>query len=194
MRVVFSRRMQTRTTMNSPSESSLLVGRIDGTLWVRVENRGSFKNSPDLRAVAESAIRRGLVRIVVDLAECPIMDSTFMGTLTSLHLAMEKLPAGGGSLIVLNANDRNLDLLQSLGLDQLFRVDKDGTELPELRREVDKEMLARAGVQSLDKSEHAAHVLEAHEALAGANAANRDRFRDVVTFLKSEVQGNGGKS
>ncbi|MFM7181502.1 MAG: STAS domain-containing protein [Verrucomicrobiales bacterium] len=180
--------------MNSSSESSLLVGRIDGTLWVRVESRGSFKNSPDLRAVAESGMRRGMQRIVVDLAACPIMDSTFMGTLTSLHLALEKLPDGGGNLIVLNANDRNLDLLQSLGLDNVFHVDKDGTELPELRREVDEEILARAIVQPLDKTEHAAHVLEAHEALAGANEANRDRFRDVVSFLRSEVQGDSAKS
>lgn len=178
--------------MNSPSESSLLVGRIEGTLWVRVESRGSFKNSPDLRAVAESAMRRGMKQIVVDLAECPIMDSTFMGTLTSLHHALEKQSGGGGSLIVLNANDRNLDLLQSLGLDHVFHVDKDGTELPELRRQVDEEILARAKIQPLDKTEHAAHVLEAHEALAGANEANRDRFRDVVSFLRTEVRGDSG--
>ena len=178
--------------MNSASESSLLVGRIHGALWVRVESRGSFKNSPDLQAVAESAVRQGITRIIVDLAECPIMDSTFMGTLTSLHRSVEKLPDGG--LIVLNANERNLDLLQSLGLDHFFQVDKDGSLLPELRREVDAEILARAKAESLDKSEHAAHVLEAHEALAGANEANRDRFRDVVSFLRSEVGGQGGQS
>ena len=175
--------------MNSPSESSLLVGRIDGTLWVRVESRGSFKNSPELKAVAESAMRRGLKQIVVDLAECPIMDSTFMGTLNSIQNALEKLP-GGGNLIVVNANDRNLDLLQSLGLDYVFHVDKDGSEFPELRRQVDEEILARAQIQPLDKAEHAAHVLEAHEALAGANQANRDRFRDVVSFLRSEIRGD----
>ena len=178
--------------MNSPSESSLLVGRIDGTLWVRVESRGSFKNSPELKAVAESAMRRGMRQVVVDLAECPIMDSTFMGTLTSLHLALEKLPGGDGKLVVLNANDRNLDLLQSLGLDHLFHVDKDGTEFSDLRREVDEEILARAKIQPLDKTEHAAHVLEAHEALARTNAANRDRFRDVVSFLRSEVGAGSG--
>lgn len=179
--------------MNSGPESSLLVGRIDGTLWVRVESRGSFKNSPDLKAVAESGIRQGLRRIVIDLADCPIMDSTFMGTLTSLHLALERLPGGDAGLTVLNANERNLDLLQSLGLDQLFRVDREGTELSDLRREVDEELLARAKVPSLDKSEHAAHVLAAHEALANANEANRARFRDVVSFLQSEVRGEGGK-
>jgi anti-anti-sigma factor len=178
--------------MNSPSESSLLVGRIGDALWVRVESRGSFKNSPDLKAVAESAIRRGIKQIVVDLAECPIMDSTFMGTLTSLHLALEKMPGGGGRLMVLNANERNLDLLQSLGLDHVFHVDKDGTDLPELRRLVDEEILARAKFQPLDKTEHAALVLEAHEALAGANPANRDRFRDVVSFLRSEVGTGSG--
>lgn len=180
--------------MNSGPESSLLVGRMDGTLWIRVESRGSFKNSPDLKAVAESGIRQGLRRIVIDLANCPIMDSTFMGTLTSLHLTLERLRDGEGGLTVLNANERNLDLLQSLGLDQLFCVDKDGTALPELRREVDEEILARARVQSLDKSEHAAHVLAAHEALANANEANRARFRDVVSFLQSEVRGESSES
>ena len=178
--------------MNPSPESSLLVGQIEGVLWVRVEGRGSFQNSPGLKAVATHASARGQNRLVVDLQDCPLMDSTFMGTLTGLALSLRGKP--DGELLVLNANPRNQDLLENLGLDQIFTVDKDGSALPDLRRAVDDEMLARTRRSPLDKAEHAAHVLEAHEALAGANPANRDRFRDVVTFLKTEVEGGQPKS
>lgn len=178
--------------MNPPPESSLLVGQIGDVLWVRVEGRGSFQNSPDLKAIVYHGGARGLSRLVVDLEDCPLMDSTFMGTLTALSLGLRDKP--GGEMMVLNANQRNLELLENLGLDQIFTVDKDGSALPDLRRAVSEELLARARRSTLDKAEHAAHVLEAHEALAGANPANRDRFRDVVSFLKSEVEGTRSDS
>lgn len=174
--------------MPSAQESNLLVGEIGDIVWVRVEGRGSFHNSPELKAVAAHAAQRGIKRLVVDLKNSPLMDSTFMGTLTGLSLNNKAAPVNG--LIVVNANERNIQLLENLGLDQIFEVDKDGSALAEIRLEVDEELLARSARAPLDKIAHAAHVLEAHQALAEANPANRERFRDVVTFLKSEVEAN----
>lgn len=176
--------------MPPPPEPSLLVGELEDLVWIRVEGRGSFHNSPDLKAVAAHATSRGKSRLVVDLLNSPIMDSTFMGTLTGLALNLRDM--AGGGLLVINANERNIQLLENLGLDQIFEVDKEGQALAELRRSVDAEFLGRSPASVLDKAEHAAHVLEAHEALAEANPANRERFRDVVSFLKSEVEGGQG--
>lgn len=176
--------------MSASPESSLLVGEIGDVLWVRVEGRGSFQNSPDLKAVATRAAEVAKHQLVIDLRDCPLMDSTFMGTLTSIALGTRGKPAG--RMLVINPNERNLALLENLGLDQIFEVDKSGDALPDLRLAVDSEMLARAQRTTLDKAQHAQHVLQAHEALAGANSANCDRFRDVVTFLKSGAKGNNG--
>jgi anti-anti-sigma regulatory factor len=176
--------------MSAAPDSTLFIGEIDDVVWVRVEGRGTFQNSPDLKAVAAHAASHGKSRMVVDLLNTPIMDSTFMGTLTGLALGLRDRPGGG--LLVVNANQRNVQLLENLGLDQIFEVDKDGTALPEIRRSVEAEIIGRGDRVALDKSEHAAHVLEAHEALAEANPANRERFRDVVSFLKSEVEGDPG--
>jgi anti-anti-sigma regulatory factor len=173
--------------MNPNPESTLLVGEVEGVFWIRVEGRGTFQNSPDLKAVAAKAGERGIARIVIDLQDCPLMDSTFMGTMTGLAIGTRGRAAL--ELLVLNANERNLHLLESLGLDQIFHVDKLGTSLAELRRGVEEEFLSRVRRSALDRTEHAAHVLEAHEALAGANVSNLARFSDVVSFLKSEVEG-----
>ena len=120
------------------------------------------------------------------------MDSTFMGTLTSIALGARGKP--GGRLLVVNPNARNLALLENLGLDQIFEVDKTGGAMPDLRRMVDTEMLARAERVELDKAQHANHVLQAHEALVEANPANCDHFRDVVAYLKSRGKGNPGQT
>lgn len=165
---------------------SILVGRVGQLIWVRIEGRGSFQNSPALKEVCQRAMGSGISEVVVDLANCPVMDSTFMGTLAGAALkARQSRPPA--SLLVLNANERNTSLLRNLGLDQVFDVDHAGTRHAVLRREVESELLERASREPLSRQEQAAHVLEAHEALGRANEANVERFRDVVEFLKSEM-------
>jgi len=56
----------------------------------------------------------------VDLCNCPVMDSTFMGTLAGISLWLGEL--GESCLSVVNLNERNAESLCSLGLDQLFKV------------------------------------------------------------------------
>jgi len=169
-----------------PEESTILVGRFDDLLWVRITGRGSFANSPALKSLVVESATSGLSRFVVDLAECPVMDSTFMGTLTSAAIRLRECQPPG-SLQVVNANERNLGLLESLGLDQVFDVDRSGNAYPELRPRVAGALLELVGGTRLSQQDHAAHVLEAHEVLSNTNPANRERFRDVVSYLRSET-------
>ena len=69
-------------------------------------------------------IQRGRRSFIIDLADCELMDSTFMGTMAGIALRLREL--GSGGLTVLNANTRNQSLLENLGLDHLF-----GFQLPE---------------------------------------------------------------
>jgi hypothetical protein len=122
---------------------------------------------------------------LVDLTDCPVMDSTFMGTLAGLALRLREF--GDGSLVVCNVNERNADLLRNLGLNNLFTV-------------VSKADLADRGTEStlssdgnLSRLDHAACMIEAHEALVDADPENFARFKDVLEYLKQDLRAGVSK-
>ncbi len=126
-------------------------------------------------------INRGHREFVVDVKNCPVMDSTFMGTLAGIALRLREI--GQGTLRVTHLNDRNGDLLRNLGLDQLFTLDHNGTAAPD-----------NAPAQSLEsaaagpnREAQAQTMLEAHEALVEADPENLTKFKDVLEYLKQDL-------
>ncbi len=123
---------------------------------------------------------RGHRSFVVDLADCPVMDSTFMGTLAGIALRLRE--SDSGHLQVRNVNERNGELLRNLGLDNLFAIEAlpggdgsgDGTALP--------------NEPVLSKDEHAECMIEAHEALVDADPENLARFKDVLEYLRQDLR------
>ncbi len=162
--------------------SSVLVGCFERTVWVKVEGRGTFQNSAGLKEFVKQMIQRGYRDFVVDLGECELMDSTFMGTLAGVALRLREL--GQGSLRAVNANERNADLLSNLGLDQLFDVEPLGEKGMVAPKSEDLVRAAPPKDASLDQKEV---VLEAHEALVEADSANAAKFRDVLEYLRQEL-------
>ena len=158
--------------------SSILVGTTNKIVWIKVEGKGSFLNSAGVKEFSKEMVNRGHREFVVDLRNCPVMDSTFMGTLAMIALRLREL--GQGSLHVINLNERNHDLLTNLGLDQLFSMDacgvKDGD--PALRN---------APAPSADRASQAETMLEAHEALVEADPENLTKFKDVLEYLKQDL-------
>src|SRR5258707_10743826 len=73
--------------------SEILVSCADRTVWVRVEGNGSSTNSTALRDFAKEMIHRDAREFIVDLCNCPVMDSTFMGTLAGISLWLGVGPA-----------------------------------------------------------------------------------------------------
>src|SRR5260221_6485998 len=104
--------------------SEILVSCADRIVWVRVEGNGSSTNSMALRDFAKEMIHRGAREFIVDLCNCPVMDSTFMGTLAGISLWLGEL--GGGCLSVVHRNERNAGSLCKLGVDQHFHVPASG--------------------------------------------------------------------
>ncbi|MBX7210649.1 MAG: STAS domain-containing protein [Verrucomicrobiaceae bacterium] len=171
--------------------SSILVGKIGSVLWMRVTGKGTFQNSIEVKRCFQSVIAAGTKDFVVDLECCPTMDSTFLGTLTGAALNLRD--AGGGGLSILNANERNQHLLTSLGLDHILALDLDGTSWAEERKEASRQLAQCDGQTApVCKEEQARQVLQAHEALTAANAANLCKFKDVIQFLKEELDVPGG--
>ncbi len=163
--------------------SSIQVGLLDQTVWIRVEGKGSFQNSTPLKEFAREMLGRGHREFVVDLKGCPFMDSTFMGTLASI--ALKSRADGSGGLHIINLNERNQDLLCNLGLDQLMQLD------PPLSGPVlNGQAVPLDTVTRADKAAEALTILEAHEAVVAANPENEAKFKDVLDFLRQNVEAN----
>ena len=159
---------------------SILVGCENNIVWIKVEGKGSFLNSAGMKDFSKEMVNRGHREFVVDLKNCPVMDSTFMGTLAMIALRLRDL--GQGHLHVINLNERNHDLLSNLGLDQLFAMDACG-----VKTEVPAGQALQAG-GTTDRGAQARTMLEAHEALVEAAPENLTKFKDVLEYLKQDLR------
>jgi anti-sigma B factor antagonist len=157
--------------MSSPS--SVQAGLAGNTVWIRVSGRGSFQNSAGLKNFADAMLRRGHHEFVVDLHDCELMDSTFMGTLVGIALKV----GDKGSLTVIRANPRNRDVLANLGLDRILRVEDQAPVAHPAPADTSAIPAAATGRDT---------IVQAHRNLAAINPENAIRFKDVLEFLTSE--------
>lgn len=163
-------------------QSSIQVGVNGQAVWVKVEGKGNFLNSGNLKEFTREMINRGYREFVVDLENCAMMDSTFMGTMAGVALRLKEF--GHGHLHVVHCGQRSHDLLTGLGLDQIFNIHAHGSAAPQC------EVLQGASVSepSVQKQQQAQQMLDAHEALCEAAPENFARFKDVLDYLKQDLQ------
>jgi len=163
-------------------DSSIQVGVSGPTVWVKVEGKGSFLNSGNLKEFAREMLDRGYREFVVDLEDCAMMDSTFMGTMASVALRLREL--GHGHLHIVHCGNRSQELLSGLGLDQIFDIRANGASPPECGA-----LEGTPAVQRPEdkKKEQTETMLEAHEALCEAAPENILRFKDVLDFLRQDL-------
>ena len=109
--------------------SSIQAGVCGPSVWVKVEGKGSFLNSDNLKEFACEMLGHGYREFVVDLASCVTMDSTFMGTMARLAFRLREL--GHGHLHIVHCGSRNQQLLSGLGLDRIFDIDANGGSPPD---------------------------------------------------------------
>jgi len=162
-------------------ESSIQVGVNGDAVWVKVEGKGSFLNSGNLRDFTREMVNRGYREFVVDLEKCAMMDSTFMGTMAGVALRLKEL--GHGHLHVVHCGERSRELLYGLGLDQIFSIHANGAAGPQC------ELLQRESTaeSTEEKQEKARQMLDAHQALCDAAPQNFPRFKDVIDYLKQDL-------
>ncbi len=180
------------------ADNPISVGVFDGFSWIRCEGKGSFLNSPAIKAFGDVRIAAGEHRLVVDLAGCTGMDSTFMGTLAGMAARLSTLE--GGVLQIAEPGVRNRRSLEDLGLDFLMEIDPPSAvwrgRVDEIRKEL-KEPDTGGPVGQLQRTRH---VLEAHQTLSDVNEKNAREFAGVVNMLESDLAGkeklaeNGGQS
>jgi anti-sigma B factor antagonist len=161
---------------------NLLVWVGDSMACVRVMGRANFTTSVDFKKLMRQLQASGCQKVVLDLTECILMDSTFLGVLAS-EGHRQSAPEGDRpqpSLELVNPNQRIRDLIDNLGVTHLFKIlecnlSKEDFKLVEPAADTSRDEITRT-------------CLEAHQALMALNPANVPKFKDVAQFFADALK------
>jgi anti-anti-sigma regulatory factor len=167
---------------NGTASLSVWVG--DGLVCVKIAGRASFQCSVDFKTLINKLREQGHKRFVLEVSECQLMDSTFLGVLAGLGLKFSEERNGrdSASLELLNPNDRIFDLIENLGINHLFHFHKGAAPAAGELSPVGNP----AG--GPDRRETTRTCLEAHRLLMEINPANVAKFKDVTNFLEEDLK------
>ena len=160
---------------------SVLVGR--NFVCVKISGRANFAFSPDFKTLLSSLVEKGYNHFIIDLSECVLMDSTFLGVLAGFGIKLNPGEAACDRHIeLLNASARVAELLDNLGAVHLFKMTSGALQLPGDVEACTPESIHPTHEQITRTS------LEAHRTLMAINPENVARFKDVTQFLAEDLQ------
>lgn len=166
---------------------NLTAACIDRTAIIRIEGRASFKISPPLKQFIQRLIEsHSINRILINMADCTGMDSTFMGVLAGLSYHIRD--AAGSTLKLINLSEKNRKLLTTLGVERVVNYSLSCSD-------EEKDLLSDAGGEAESLAANASDILdtartslEAHEDLVKINPENRAKFKSVIELLQEDIR------
>jgi anti-sigma B factor antagonist len=167
--------------MASSANLSVLVGK--NFACVKITGRANFASSPDFKTLLGELGGKGYKHFIIDLTECLLMDSTFLGVLAGFGLKLT--PKGENSahgIELVNASARVTELLENLGALHLFQVAAGKLAIPSDAKTCVPESINPTHEQITRTS------LEAHQTLMAINPDNVARFKDVAQFLAEDLK------
>ena len=169
------------------SKSQILAATADNCTLVAVTGPATFKLAPAFKQASQAARLAGSTMIVVDMTNCRSMDSTFMGAIASLGFASRK-PDSPQSVLI-NLTPSAAALLKGLGVDRILKVYPAGG-LPEGMGDLAPLVHNLRPVETIEPGarDMAALMYDAHETLTRVEPENLQRFKDVLAFLREDVQ------
>jgi serine phosphatase RsbU (regulator of sigma subunit) len=161
--------------------AELTVFRAPGFACVRVVGRANFAAGPGFRRALDEIIAERPDQLVMDLEQCQLMDSTFLGVLSR---GAEKFhdPQSNRSVLLSNPNDRVAGLIISLGVQDLFTEQRGELDLPADVKARRLDLLHTTKLQLKETS------LAAHEELMHLNAANHAKFAELTRTLREDLE------
>ena len=157
--------------------ANLQVAVTEGVVCVKIMGPANFNASPGFKTIANRLCADSEHVLLLDLADCITMDSTFLGVLAHLSQSL------GKPIELLNPSERINDLLDNLGVLGFFETDHG--ENPLTAR------LESTESPDADKRELTETSLEAHKVLMALNPGNIPRFKDVAKFLEEDLKRQG---
>jgi anti-sigma B factor antagonist len=169
--------------MSVPS-AKMLVFVCEPLVCIKIVGRANVASSIDFKRLVNGLMEKAVGRFVLDLSECLLMDSTFLGVLAGFGLKVT-MPvdgeADGRSIELLNPNVRVAELLENLGVMHLFTLRQGGVDGMPATAEMETDCTEHP------KTEIKRQCLEAHKLLMSLSDANAVKFKDVAQFLSDDL-------
>ena len=134
-----------------------------------------------VRDFIEKMLRSGHSFLVVDLADCTGMDSTFMGVLAGAATFRDVGPQPGVAAV--NCDEALTCLLDSVGISELVLVDAEPFQTPDVEFVRLKQVTAEPA--------RLACIREAHMKLVALSEENEKTFGPLVAVLEREMKQKG---
>lgn len=165
----------------SSANVSVLVGK--NFACIKVCGRANFACSPDFKTLLNGLEQKGFKHFIIELGECVLMDSTFLGVLSGFGMKLNPNGAPADRGIELhNASTRVGELLENLGAAHLFKATAGPLQLP-------ADMKPCTPTCTNPTHEEITRTsLEAHQTLMSMNPENVARFKDVAQFLAEDLK------
>ena len=176
-----------------PATLQVWVG--DMVVCIKIAGRASFHCSVEFKTLVTTLWQQGQTRFILDLSDCQLMDSTFLGVMAGLGIKLNAERNGNGqaSLELWHASSRVADLIENLGISHLFKT----VSAPSAPATADCNRVDPAGLPTgtpADKNEISRTCLEAHRLLMELNPNNVPKFKDVTRFLEEDLKRQGGSN
>jgi anti-anti-sigma regulatory factor len=168
--------------MSTPA-ANLLVLAGKRFACIKIVGRANFTLSIDFKALLVALRQKGYNYFVIELSECLLMDSTFLGVLAGFGLKMSQLEGNSPPCPVelRNPNTRVSELIENVGVLHLFKVTQGPLSAPEA-----VETCATESPHP-SREEITRACLEAHQTLMEINPENVTRFKEVARFLAEDL-------
>lgn len=166
--------------MNAPA-AEMIVFRAPNFACVRIVGRANFACGPDFKRTVDELISLRPERLVMDLQECQLMDSTFLGVLAGGAGQFHHDMPGNVFIELHNPNARVAGLIDSLGVSKWFHHTAGKLDLPESVQAKRVPMLSNTKVELKQTS------LQAHENLSQLNESNRLKFAEITRTLREDL-------
>ena len=165
----------------SSANLSVLVGK--NFACIKIAGRANFASSPDFKTLLSELAQKNFCHFIIDLSECVLMDSTFLGVLAGFGMKLNPKGAPAERGIELhNATSRVSELLENLGAAHLFKLNSGPIKLPADVTTCTPESINPSHEQIARTS------LEAHKTLMAMNPENFALFKDVAQFLAEDLK------
>jgi anti-sigma B factor antagonist len=162
----------------------MMVSIGERSAMVQIAGRANFTSSVDFKSLLDQLLQRGYTCFILDLTECVLMDSTFLGVLAGFGLKLNSPQTDKveRTIQLFNPNGRISELLENLGVLHLFKVTEGPVRGPEGAAAKDVQS------QNATREEVTRTCLEAHKTLMDINPDNIARFKDVAAFLADDLK------
>lgn len=172
--------------MSEGAATSLSVCVRDHMACVRITGQAKFTSATDFKNLLLQLQKDGCTEVVLDLTDCSVMDSTFLGVMTSAARRFDAARHEGRQCVLglFHPTERVLESLENLDVLRLFTVLNDRPQLGAFKR-VEEGHASRGEITRT--------CYEAHEALMKLSPENERRFRDATEFFRQNLDGEEGK-